>query len=391
MKIPAAYKTFINSQKRYNFIQGGAGAGKSEAVARKVVIRALIYAGRHLVVRKYATTLKQSVMHTIINILKSEKIVYEINKTERVITLSNGAEIIFMGLDDSEKIKSIHEILTIWVEEASEITRDDFIQLDLRLRGNEDKQQIILTYNPVSQAKFLLDEINKRSEDEVFYKIYTYKDNVFLSKTYKKILNDIDDINYKNIYVDGIYTNNDNSLIFTNYKIEEININNFDYYGVDFGFNNPTAVVAIKKLDNNTVYVKEMLYKSRVTNNELIEFLKNKKINCKIYCDSAEPARIEEMRLAGLNAKPANKSVKEGIAYLKQLKLVVDGVNLIKELEGYCYKVNKEGNLTEEIVKLNDHLIDAMRYAIYTDFMENKTTKMTEKEIILVRGINAVI
>ena len=87
-----------------------------------------------------------------------------------------------------------------------------------------------------------------------------------------------------------------------------------------------------------------------------------------IYADSAEPARIEEIRRAGFNIYPSDKSIKDGIDFIKRQKLHIlkDSVNLIKEIGGYKYKEDKDGNVMDEPVKFRDHLVDAMRYAIYT-------------------------
>jgi len=87
-----------------------------------------------------------------------------------------------------------------------------------------------------------------------------------------------------------------------------------------------------------------------------------------IYCDSAEPNRLEELRRNGFNAYPADKSVKDGIDFVKRCKIYSkdDNVNINKEVLSYCYKQDKDGNILEEPVKFNYHLMDSIRYAVYT-------------------------
>ena len=89
-----------------------------------------------MITRKYATTLKDSVFDLIISILKRWEIYKycKVNLSNYTITLSNESVILFKGLDDEEKIKSILDITDIWMEEATEFTEDEFTQLDLRVR-----------------------------------------------------------------------------------------------------------------------------------------------------------------------------------------------------------------------------------------------------------------
>jgi len=118
------------------------------------------------------------------------------------------------------------------------------------------------------------------------------------------------------------------------------------------------------------IYLRELLYQTHLTNEDLIEKLKEliPDKNRYTYADSAEPARIEEIARAGFNIHPADKSVKDGIDFVKRQKLHIlkRSVNLIKEIGGYKYKEDKDGNVLEEPVKFRDHLMDAMRMAIYT-------------------------
>jgi len=114
-----------------------------------------------------------------------------------------------------------------------------------------------------------------------------------------------------------------------------------------------------------------------VTNTELIEVLKQLVSPYDpIYCDAAEPARIEEIKRAGFKAIAANKDVKAGIDFIKSRKLFIHqgSVNLLKEIKSYKFKVNKNkvGNTPEEPLKLNDHAMDAMRYAAIS-FKKKKT------------------
>ena len=398
MQIPLAYKEYINTTARYCLLIGGAGAGKSEAAARKTIIRALA-GGRHLVVRKYATTLKQSVTQTILNLLNQENIPHEYNKSERLITLASGGEILFAGLDDPEKLKSIHSIVSVWVEEASEITVHDFRQIDLRLRGqiiNQDKarfyKQITLTANPVANFRWIEEELAKKVAGTVYVLRTTYKDNPFIDSEYVNVLTSISDSEYKNVYLEGQWGGKNTALVFPAWQRWEGG-GEFSFFGLDFGFTNPTALVGVL-VDGDKYFVEEILYRSNVTNSELVQLVKSVAGKGQtVYCDSAEPARIEELKRAGVNAVAANKDTRGGLAFLRELasarRLYIAGKNLEKELNAYSFKTNAAGEVTDEIVKLNDHLIDAMRYAIYTHYT-NSTKRLSEKDLIIARRLSLV-
>ncbi|MBO7605362.1 MAG: terminase large subunit, partial [Elusimicrobiaceae bacterium] len=117
-------------------------------------------------------------------------------------------------------------------------------------------------------------------------------------------------------------------------------------------------------------YASEVLYQSGLTNSALTEKLKillKDQESKTIYADAAEPSRIAEIATSGLNIKPAQKNVLNGIMSVKSDNFFItqSSTNLIKELQTYSWKSDINGNILEEPVKFNDHLLDALRYAIY--------------------------
>ena len=119
-------------------------------------------------------------------------------------------------------------------------------------------------------------------------------------------------------------------------------------------------------------YVRELLYKSRMTNSDLIEFFKKNNISKDryIYADSSEPGRIEELRRNGYLIIPAEKDVTAGIDFVKGCSIytLAANVNFNEEISGYCWKKDKNGLPVDYPEKGNDHSMDAMRYAIYTRY-----------------------
>lgn len=350
---------------------GGAGSSKSWSVAQHIIVKACEEKNKRiLVTRKTLPSLRITAYKLITDLLKEYDLPYEINKSEMVITTPTGTEILFKSLDEPEKIKSA-EFNYIWVEEATEINLDDYRQLNLRLRRqNELQNQMFLSCNPISRLSWVYRELCEISHDDVAINRSTYKDNPFLDKEYISQLEGLinQDINYYKIYTLGEWGILKN-IIYSNYDTVDMLPESFDdiFYGLDFGFNNPSALVKVMVKDNE-FYLQEMLYKSGMTNRDIINTLQDQKITNIIYADTAEPARIEEICQNGFWCKPAEKDVEDGIDYVKRQKLHIssDSTNILKEIGGYKYREDKDRNVLEEPVKFNDHLMDAIRYALYT-------------------------
>ncbi len=272
-----------------------------------------------------------------------------------------------------EKLKSIANITNIWIEEASEITQEDFQQLDLRLRGKSKiNKQITLSFNPVSSQSWLKRYFFDRETENTTIIKTTYKDNRFIDEEYKKVIEELKETDYTYYQIYGLGNwGTPGNLIYHNYKVTENMPEQFDeiIYGLDFGYNNPSALVKVGLKDKN-VYILQELYESKLTNADLIEKLKplieNK--NSNIYGDTAEPQRIEEISRAGYNIYPSDKSVKDGIDYVKRQKIYIhpDCDNVIAEMQTYKWKEDRNGNVLDEPVKFRDHLMDALRYCLYT-------------------------
>ena len=148
-------------------------------------------------------------------------------------------------------------------------------------------------------------------------------------------------------------------------------------YGLDFGFNVPSALVKVMFVEG-AAYAQEMLYETRLTTNDLVDRLKVLNIDPydEIFCDAAEPKTIEELARNGFNAKHANKDVTEGIRTVKGTPLYIhqDSVNLLKELKNYRWKTDRNGNKLDSPVKFGDHILDALRYSIFSKLTIPKIT-----------------
>jgi len=149
-----SFTPLMTNEARYLLLYGGGGSGKSEFAARKLFTRCKLEGGhRFLIMRKVRARCRESVIEVVRNIMAEEKLEYRWNDTKRILSFSSifgvPNQLIFDGLDDPLKIKSIKGITGIWLEEMTEFTKKDFIQIDYRLRGETPSyKQIIGTFNP---------------------------------------------------------------------------------------------------------------------------------------------------------------------------------------------------------------------------------------------------
>ena len=377
----SAYLNYLFSYEntpnyRYILLLGGAGSGKSVFITQRTILRILKEPNhRILVVRKVASTIRNSVYRLFKDIISQWKIQQFFNFSDSYLTIrcTNGAEIIFVGLDNVEKMKSIAGITSIWIEEATELTQTDLNQLDLRLRGNSSyHKEVVLSFNPISQTHWIKKRFYDKTCVESVKIKTTYKDNRFLDEKYVEVLNSLKDTDpvYYSVYCLGEWGSTGN-LIWSNYKIENIELDD-EYYdhiycGLDFGYNDPAALVKIGVKDSELYILKEF-YQTKLTNTQLIERLQDFK-SYRMTADNAEPARIKEFKQVGFNitaCKKGKHSIKHGIDFVRGKKIYINPScrNFIKEIQGYVYLQDKDGTPTEEPIGTNDHLMSALRYGI---------------------------
>ncbi|MEN2998857.1 MAG: PBSX family phage terminase large subunit [Brevinematia bacterium] len=343
-------------------VYGGSMAGKSYTIAQYIITKLLTKKQTALVLRKYASTLRYSVWKLFYTMLYNLGFRNFTRYSEMI--LENGSEIFFRGLDEVEKIKGI-EASIVWMEEATEFSEEDYIQASLRARVGEKK--VILSFNPLYREwlhKLILTYPSNTLKVTVW-------DNPFVSEEQIQILQKLQGVSRK-IYLEGDFAKESERLVFKNpYILTKEQVNKLKFrdilWGVDFGYNNPTAIVKVGVTESGEYVVLEDYKISHITNADLVELLRQIGVKELIVADSSEPQRIVEIRNAGFSVVGSIKGrVFEQIQRLLQEKIYFSetAVNTLKEIETYSYKVNREGLIEDEIVKVNDHCIDAMRYAI---------------------------
>ena len=364
---------------RFNVYYGGAGSGKSHFVMQKVLLKCLQYKRKLLVVRKVGNTLKDSVWAMCLKLLyQMPQVIKSINKSEYTIELINGTIILFKGLDDPEKIKSIEGITDIAIEEASELTEDDFDQLNLRLRASSGMLQIHLMFNPVSKANWVYKRFfeNGTPEDTVIIHT-TYKDNPYLPKEYTDSLLRLEKTNpaYYKIYAIGDFATLD-KLVFpvkTVRLVSEDEVKDLLFWiGMDFGYTNDPTAITWGYCDNanHRLYITGEYDKKGMTNDVIAKVITDLGFSKeRIVADSAEPKSIAELRRLGINrimaAVKGPDSVKNGIDRIQRYDIIIDErcTNTIEEFDNYTWKKDKKtGEYINEPVDMFNHHIDSIRY-----------------------------
>jgi len=283
--------------------------------------------------------------------------------TNFIYDFPNGSYIELFGLEDESKARGPGRDI-LFVNEANLIRKTLFDQLAMRTTG-----KIFADWNPADFNSW----VYTLSDSENAKKIHsTYKDNYHnlspLQIQYIEAYKDLPDDFMWKVYGLGL-RGAAKELIYTTWKVvKELPGKGDIIYGLDFGYTAPCAMVKVE-IHDGSLYVQEILYKSGMTVTELGLHLKTLDLGrSPIYADAAEPKSIEEIRRYGFNIHAADKDVWAGILKVKSMPLHITATseNLLREASSYKWKKDKADNVLEEPVKMNDHLLDALRYAVFT-------------------------
>lgn len=357
------------SKTRITLNIGSARSSKTYSIMQMFLVRMLEEKNILITVaRKTLPALKGSAYRDWLYILNRNNLYNpeNHNKTELIYRIGSN-EIEFIAVDNFGKVKGRKRDY-LFCNEANELNWDDYSQLALRTT-----KQIYLDLNPShSEEHWIENKIKTKKSLTIIHS--TYKDNPFLEK---EIVEEIEDLkntdqNLWRIYGLGIMGIAE-ARIFTHFQLcdELPEVYDERIYGLDFGFNHPTALVEVR-IKDDVYYLKELIYETHLTNSMLIDRIKELGLEDTIFGDSEDPNRIKEIQDAGINILPADKgkgSVKLGIDLIKSKVIYIckDSVNIYKESKVYSWKTTADGTITDEPAKISDHGMDASRYAIYTN------------------------
>lgn len=385
---------------------GGASSGKSHGVVQKVVMKACKKwrkPRKVLFLRKVGRSIRDSIFADVVACLSDWNLLdrCKVNMTDFRITLPNGAEFLFKGMDDPEKIKSIKGISDVVMEEATEFTLDDYTQLTLRLRDRGHKfRQIFLMFNPVSKSNWVYKQFFAEgvTNDPKRIRIHhtSYKNNRFLDKENRQTIEELADRNpaYYRIYALGEFATLD-KLVFPKFKTALLNKDKLkslpSFFGLDYGYvNDPSAFVHVKIDEaNKKLYILEEYVKKHMLNDEIAKVIQELGYGKEdIYADSAEQKSNAELRVKGLSrvhdVKKGKGSILSGLQFIQQYEIVIDErcFKVIEEFENYTWQKDKKtGEYVNIPVDAYNHTIDAIRYALSTAIFNLKPKPDTAKKL----------
>lgn len=397
ISIPA--EKFINHAFAFAFVEpcrsvptqifyGGASSGKSVFIAQRDILDMVNEERNFLVVRNTAATLRSSVFEERRKAIRQFFLspLFEVRESDLMIKyLPRGTQMIFRGLDDPEKLKSITvpvgTLTDVRYEEATEMSEGAIEEVGRRMRGlSAVSKREVFSFNPIFRNHWICKKYfggqaikYRRTEDLLLFHT-TYRDNRFLSPQDVRRLDAY--VGYqRDVYRDGKWGVL-GDLIFTDWEVADLEGTTFDSYryGCDFGFSvDPSAVLEVAFAPaKRTIYVTKELYQRGMTNDVLAEKARPIVGENIVWCDSAEPKSIMELKTCGIVAHAVAKgrdSVWHALQWLQQWHIVIDKrcVNTISEISQYQWQKNKNGETLTVPVEKDDHSIAALRYATERD------------------------
>lgn len=399
--IGRGYKEFWNFKGRYRVCKGSRASKKSKTTALNFIYRLMKYKQANLlVIRKVFGTLKDSCYTDLKWAIHRFGVdnLFECKLSPLEITYKpTGQKILFRGLDDPLKITSITvdvgNLCWLWLEEAYEISdENDFNMLDESIRGVTPVglfKQITITFNPWNEHHWLKSRFFDVLDSDILAMTTNYMCNEWLDNADLKVFEDMKKNNPRRYQVaglgdwgitDGLVYENWNEYTFTVDEVRELN-GVESVFGLDFGYtNDPTALFCgLIDTSNKVLYVFDEMYDKGMSNEKIAEKIRDMGYSKEaITADCAEPKSIDRLRELGIrrvkSARKGKDSVNNGIDYIQGFKILIHPkcTNFIKEVGSYCWDKDKEGHSINKPIDANNHLMDAMRYAL-EGYIKGKT------------------
>lgn len=394
-----AYKEFWTAQATYFVVGGGRGSGKSTQTSLKLIVSLLQHEVVNILcIRKTLSSLKDSCYASLEWATKQLGVhhlfQFKVNPLEIVYTLT-GQKILFRGLDEPDKITSLTVatgiICRVWFEEAFQIKKEEeFDKVTNTIRGilpEGLRIEYYLTFNTWSAKTWIKkrffdpDPLYPDGNPRIYKTITNYKQNPYLNKEYVQEFDELALKNPKWYLVNCLgHWGSSEGAIYDNWEIQDFDTEEvekttkrFKYiYGLDFGWNDPTAFFCgLVDLANRIVYVFDEIYQSKLTYLALYRILVSKGYgNERIIGDSRDKTAIQTLREMGLrnllSSKKGAGSILTGIHKIQDYKIIVHSrcKNFIDEILGYEWKQDRNEDIEDVPNEVNNHLMDAFRYAM---------------------------
>lgn len=398
---------------------GGYGSSKSYHIALKIILKLLQEKRTALVVREVYDTIRESCYSLFAEICYTLDLSHLIKFTRSPMNMifSNGSKIIFRGLDNPQKLKSINDISLIWIEECSEIKYDGFKELLGRLRHPFLKLHLILSTNPVAKSNWCYEHFFKLREvddkelyekrtlriGDTFYHHSLADDNFFLPPDYLNELEEMKtyDLDLYRIARLGQFGINGLRVLpqfeisphdEVMSEVEKIP-RKFKFVGLDFGFETSYNAVVRMAVDdeNKFLYIYWEYYRNHETDDELAdhleEFVRTREV---IKCDSAEPKAIRYLQKRGFNAVACKKwnggtrhARLDNVRKIKRFHRIICSdacKNCIKEMAELTYAKDRNSQIIFDEFSIDAHTLSAVEYGLDTYDVANIKHKFSKSE-----------
>ncbi len=392
------YGTFWRFKGRYRVCKGSRASKKSKTAALWYITNIMKYPEANLlVIRKTYRTLKDSCYKELkwaIHRLKVDAW-WDVKESPLEMTYKpTGQKIYFRGLDDPLKVTSITVdvgyLCWCWFEEAYEISKEsDFDVIDESIRGKIPDylfKQITITFNPWNEHHWLKKKFFDNPDEDMLAMTTNYMCNEWLDEADKKLFERMKKENPRRYQVAGLGNwGIVDGLVYDNWKEEEFTLDTVKdipaRFGLDFGYTNDPSAFFVGFLDkkNKKLYVWDEFYETRLSNKDISDKIAAMGYSKdKITADSAEPKSIDEIKGYGIRrikgAAKGKDSINNGIQWIQGYEIIIHPrcVNFITEISNYQWAKDKFGNTINKPIDDFNHLMDAMRYALEDDIVENK-------------------
>ena len=367
--------------KRFVIHNGGTRSGKTYAILQYLIYKALNTdpkeALNFTIVRKFLPSLKDSGYSDFFEILNSWNYYLESNhnKTDLKYVL-NGHTFKFLATGDQpERLRSMKRDI-LYIIECQELSKEEMRQLNYRTTT-----QVFMCYNPSMSEHWVYDLEDNRAEDVAVF-VSTFKDNNFISDIQKKEIMKLEQTDPEawRVFGLGLRASTNKGRIYKGWEEVSELPEGAVFYSVDFGYHPDPSVILKIVSANESIYVKELAYSTKMVDEDIIMVLRNAHyMGEPIYCDHNQKQTIEQLKRSGFAAREARKgsgSILEGISFLKRASVFYqkDSKNLLKEYQNYSWKLKRgfdpdDDNAYEQFPEgKNDHSMDALRMGYYSHF-----------------------
>lgn len=384
------------------WLPGGRGSCKSSSAS--LMIAHALYAdakANALIIRKVAVTLRDSVFAQMLWALERLGLDDDWTATVSPMEITNkitGQQILFRGLDEPRKIKSIKPkhgyIKIVWIEEMDECKGYDEVHnvLESALRGKGNRGYLIGSYNPPKSANSWVNKEVLADNPERLVHRSTYQDvpREWLGEQFwaeAERIRELEPLRWRHVY--GGEATGDGGNVFSNLQIRRLTRDELAYcqshamHGLDFGYScDPSALMSTAYSETpdgkRILYIWQEWVKAGAGFDALEKAIRRQCGKAEVWCDT-EPRTIAELRGRGLNVAAARKGKNSrafGTQWLEEMtEIVIDSVacpEAVKEFSAFEHARNKDGSWRADYQDGNDHTVDGTRYACWRLVYRNK-------------------